>query len=183
MLIPSLIPSTSLRRARGVFGIGLTWAVVWAVGGASFYALVKALFPPPAGADTSFWIVVGGFAVWWGVAGALVGSSFAIIFMLAEHHRGLGKPWPTRTGGWGALGGALFPLLAGLLALLSGGQHLVPERLVVETGVLAILGSACAVGTLALAFREPRNPRLPPAVGKQKAARFLYGAGTCGLDR
>ena len=132
-----------LRRLRGIFGTGLTWAVGWA----AFTVGTNLLFGIPLR-------FVGLLAVSGVVRGFIAGGAFAVILSFAERHHTLEDLSLRRVGLWGGIGGSLL-LVATLPFVLSLGIPLVPRLVGLTTS--ALLGAGFASGSVALARRgEPR---------------------------
>ena len=130
-----------LRRARGVIGISVTWAVAWALVG----SIPRWLF----GFNTD-----APFPLIFGVLGFFAGVIFSGLLMLTEGRRGFGQLTLPRFAAWGAVGGVLLSAIFTRAASLGFGDVLA----IVPT--FAIAGAACASGSLALA-RRARMPELP----------------------
>jgi hypothetical protein len=92
-----------LRNLRGMIGIGLTWAILWA----AFIAVVVAI-----ARDRSD---VGPFraAAIFGMVGLVSGFGFALLLSVAERGKAAAGVSLFRAAAWGVLGAALFPLLTG----------------------------------------------------------------------
>ena len=123
-----------LRRVRGAFGMGLTWALAWFGAGLVLLSIVG-----PDSADVPFPI---GFAMF----GFLAGATFSTLLGLVEGRRRFDQLSIPRFALWGTVGGLLlssaFILAAGL-----GGD------LVLALGpVFALSSAASAAGSLALAI-------------------------------
>jgi hypothetical protein len=123
-----------LRRIRGAFGVGLTWAVAWFGAG-----LILLLIVGPDAADVPFPL---GF----GLFGFLAGATFSVIVGIAENRRRLEQMSLRRFAAWGAVGGLL---LSGVISWAAG---LGGEFLVLGP-VFALAGATCAAGSLAIARR------------------------------
>ncbi|MCE2902479.1 MAG: hypothetical protein ACK5XT_10090 [Gemmatimonas sp.] len=139
-----------LRRLRGVFGMGLTWAVGWAVvGGAIMEGIVD-----PHGRLLDMWpqtLAIPGF---------LGGLTFGTLLWLAEGRRRFEELSVPRLTGWGALVG----LLLGVLAVTTGmGREVLPfwSRAFVLVTPLTLSGALSASATLAVARVAARRERLP----------------------
>jgi hypothetical protein len=142
-----------LRILRGVLGTALLWAVVWLPVGAAFGLLLNAgqrgnVIPPSV-----LWMVTMGGA-WGGVSGVI----FAGLLALAERRHTIADLSLIRVAAWGAVGCASLPVLLALhylpredlLALRADAMFLG-----IVLVVSALLGAACAAGTLTLARRAP----------------------------
>ena len=128
-----------LRRIRGVVGMGLIWAVVWAiVGGGVMEGLVD-----PHGKILDMWpqtLAIPGF---------VGGVAFAALLQIAEGRRRFDELSLPRFGAWGAVTG----LMLGVLAVAAGAANEAPLwlRAAVIIGPMTLLGGVSASGTLALA--------------------------------
>ena len=135
-----------LRRIRGAFGMGLTWALAWFGAG-----MVLLLIVGPDAADVPFPL---GF----GFLGFLAGVTFSGVLGLVEGRRRFEQMSLPRFAAWGGVGGLL---LAGIFVPVAG----------LGAGVLLVLGpvfglssAGCAAGSLALA-RRAEEPGLLDAGG------------------
>lgn len=150
-----------LRRLRGIFGLGLTWSIVWALAGAAtgaFETLVLDRAPPGLGPR-----IILASTISWASYGFVLGCLFAIVLAIAERRRTLEQLATWRLAVWGGLAGIVLPLafFTGLWAF---------EGLTVSNGfsatfLSAALGAGCAAGSLAIAragLTEPaRRASLP----------------------
>ena len=129
-----------IRSLRGAIGMGLTWALAWAIAGG-----ILRLIADPAGDDLPIPIA-------FGIFGFLAGVTFSLILKLVEGRRRFDQMSLVRFAGWGGVGGLL---LSGILAATAGpgGQSLLLFP------AFALAGAASAAGTLALA-RKAEAPRL-----------------------
>jgi hypothetical protein len=130
-----------LRRIRGVIGIGVTWAVAWALMG----SVPRWLF----GFNTD-----APFPLIFGVLGFIGGVIFSVVLMLTEGRRGFDQLTLPRFAAWGAVGGVLLSAIFTRIASLGFGDVLA----IVPT--FAIACAVCASGSLALA-RRTRMGELP----------------------
>jgi hypothetical protein len=144
-----------LRRIRGAVGMGLTWAVGWAViGGAVMEGLVD-----PHGKILDMWpqtLAIPGF---------LGGVVFAVVLWIAARHRRFDELSLSRFSGLGAVAG----LLLGVLAVGTGAASGVLPlwlRAAVIIGPMTLLSAASACGSLVLARRAERRqlPDVRPEV-------------------
>ncbi len=128
-----------LRRIRGALGMGLTWAVVWAiVGGGVMEGIVD-----PDGKILDMWpqtLAIPGF---------FSGVVFSALLRVAEGRRRFDELSLPRFGALGAATG----LLLGALAIAAGLASDVPLwlRAAVIIGPVTVLSAVSASGTLALA--------------------------------
>jgi len=133
----------------------ILWGAVWFLVGLPIRALTESMLhadfePPPRFLELPTVLMV------WG---AIAGAAFAVFLIAAERRRTLHTlPW-TRVVFWGALASLVFPVA---IILREG---IVPGRadwapMLIVSALSAILGGACAGGTLALARRLNRPVEL-----------------------
>lgn len=122
-----------MRRIRGAFGMGLTWALAWFAAGMALLLVVG-----PDAADVPFPL---GF----GMLGFFAGATFSGVLGLVDGRRRFDQLSIPRFAGWGAVGGLLF---SGIFVLVAG---LGVGVLVVLAPVFALSSAACAAGSLVLA--------------------------------
>lgn len=131
-----------LKRIRGAFLMGLTWALLWAPIG-----LLIGMIVDPTGAMDEPWIAVGAYP------GFLGGVLFSILFGVAARRRTLNDLSIKRIGALGAAAG----FVIGSLPFVLGDQSPNVERVwllpVVVISSITLLCSASAAGSLALARR------------------------------
>ena len=101
-----------MRRLRGMLGITLTWAAVFAglgaVGGLALtIGLAAGTLPASELAPDGVYAAVLGVVARWGLVGALSGIVFAASVMVAERRKTLATLSQRRIAGWGLLAGAL----------------------------------------------------------------------------
>lgn len=141
-----------LRRIRGAIGMGLTWAVAWAIAGI-LIGVASILFPGLPW--DAFFRVFDAPLPALAVPGFFGGLLFSIVLGVAGRHRRFDELSLPRYIAWGALGGLLVALIPAALfslglATLREGAHL--WQMTAVFGVpLIFLGSASAGGTLLLA--------------------------------
>lgn len=143
-----------LRRIRGVIGIGVTWAVAWALVG----SVPRWLF----GFNTD-----APFPIIFGVLGFIAGVIFSGLLMLTEGRRGFDQLTLPRFAAWGAVGGILLSAIFTRIASLGFGDVLA----IVPT--FAAASAICASGSLALA-RRARMVELPDNRGDAAAKLTDY---------
>ena len=144
-----------LRRIRGALGMGLTWAIGWAIagvliGGASillpglpwdaFFEVFDAPLPALA------------------IPGFFAGVFFSTVLGIAGRHHRFRELSLPRFAAWGAVGGLLltlfpFALVAVGLASREGSDVGTGQLLAVLTGPFVLLSAASASVTLILARR------------------------------
>ena len=122
-----------LKRIRGAVGMGLTWAVAWAVVGAIFGSAVI------GGTDAAMRLFE------FGVSGFIGGAFFSTVLGIAEGRRRFDQMSLPRFAAWGAVGGLLLSMF--VFAAELGQTDL---RFLM---VLPLLGAGSAAGSLALARR------------------------------
>lgn len=148
-----------LRRARGVVGMGVIWAVVGALAG-GVIELVDNVFPGllPFASRVDMWpqtLAIPGF---------MGGVIFAAVLMLAGGRRRLDQFSLPRFAAWGAAAG----LLLGSIGVSNG----LP---VFVLGLTTLGGATAATGALLLARRGERREMLhargrAPGVGRDAEA-------------
>jgi hypothetical protein len=130
-----------LRRLRGMLGMGITWAVGWAIIMCLLANVIAVVDPDSIDAGEEPWRL----ALMVGAVGFISGSVFAMIFSSAERRKRIQELSVLRSTLWGALGGAALPLLTTM-----------PETVLVTT---VPLGALFAASTIAIArraaLREP----------------------------
>lgn len=153
----------ALRRIRGMLGMGLTWALGWAiVGGGIMEGIVD-----PGGRILDMWpqtLAIPGF---------LGGVAFSLILAVAERRRRFDELSLPRFAAWGAAAGALL----GVVALSAGAASAVAPLVLRGAMIIApvaLLCAASASGTLALARTAARRESLDGADGT--------GARLAGVD-
>jgi hypothetical protein len=143
-----------LRRLRGVFGLGATWAVGWA----GFLSIATVLVDLIVGYPWTPTIAnllanAGLFAA----LGFLGGSAFSVVLGIAGRRRTFDKMSVPGFLGWGTAGGVIL----GLLMSFTSGPITVPGILS-TTIVTAILGAGSAAGSLVLARGAEEQELLEP---------------------
>ncbi len=140
-----------LKRIRGALGLGLTWAVAWAGGG----AILGLMFGGGLGT-----LITGSLA--FGLMGFLSGGAFSVVLGLAGGRRTFDQMSLRRFAAWGAVGGLpAGVLLSGLLA--PGAGATLAGVLFAMTPLLVasmLVGAASAAGSLALARKADRRDLL-----------------------
>lgn len=135
-----------LRRIRGALGMGLSWFVVW-FGVGMVIELIQELVPGWNGAIVDIWPAALGYPAFFG------GVIFSGVLGIAGARRRFDELSVPRFAGWGALGGAL--LMTPFLVITGPA----PDMLV-ATGVVTLLCSSSAAGSLALARRAEEGDLL-----------------------
>lgn len=124
-----------MRRIRGAFGMGLTWALAWFGAGMALLLIVG-----PGAADVPFPL---GF----GFLGFLAGVTFSGVLGFVEGRRSFDQMSLPRFAAWGGVGGLLLSM--SFVAVTDLGVDILP----VLGTVFTLAGAGCAAGSLALARR------------------------------
>lgn len=147
-----------LRRLRGAAGMGVTWAIAWAiVGGGVMEGIVD-----PHGKILDMWpqtLAIPGF---------LGGVIFSVVLWAAEGRRRFDELSLPR---FGALGGLVGLLLGGLAVGAGAASGVLPLwlRAAVIVAPVTLLGAVSATGSLALARRGERREMLGAGVDADDA--------------
>jgi len=96
-----------LRKLRGMLGVGLTWGVGWGIIMFILGSIIGVVDPDSLDAGEEPWRLAGIV----GTVGFISGSVFALIFSSAERRKSIRELSVLRSAFWGALGGAVLPLL------------------------------------------------------------------------
>lgn len=128
-----------LRRIRGAFGMGLIWAIGWAVVGGG----VMEAFVDPNGRILDMWPQT------LGIAGFLGGAAFSIVFGIAAGRRRFDELSLVRFGAWGAVAG----VAVGVFLMTTGA----PVMIIAPA---ALLCAGSASGSLALARKSKERELL-----------------------
>lgn len=151
-----------LRRIRGAVGMGLTWALGWAVAGLLIGVASIAL---PALPWDAFFEVFDAPLPALAIPGFFAGVFFSAVLGIAGRHRRLRELSMPRVAAWGAVGGLLlilfpFALVGVGLASREGSDVGTWQILAVITGPFVLLSALSAAVTLKLARRaEERGLR------------------------
>ncbi|MEX2154706.1 MAG: hypothetical protein WD825_15295 [Gemmatimonadaceae bacterium] len=130
---------TWLKRIRGAVGMGLIWAVAWAIVGGG----VMEAFVDPNGAILDMWPQT------LGIAGFLGGAAFSIVFGVAARRRNFEELSLARFGVLGAVAG----VVVGAFLMTTGAP-----AMIIAPAALLCAGSAS--GSLALARRAKQRELL-----------------------
>jgi hypothetical protein len=142
-----------LRRIRGMLGMGLTWAIAWAViGGGIMEGIVD-----PHGRILDMWpqtLAIPGF---------LLGVLFALVLTATEGRRSFDELSVRRSALWGALSGVVLGGVALAAGIFPG---VVPGvlRAAAVIGPLATLSAGSAAASVAIAKRAGQRT-LPSGAG------------------
>jgi hypothetical protein len=138
-----------LRRIRGAFGMGLTWAAGWGLVG-GLIELIANIIP-----GLGWTSLIDIWPVTLAIPGFVAGMVFSTVLGIAGRNRRFDQLSVPRFAAWGAVGGVLMSLLP--IALVAVGV-LTPDatvnvwRFTAELlAPLSLLGAASASATLALA--------------------------------
>ena len=96
-----------LRKLRGMLGVGITWAVGWAIVMFIIGSIIGVVDPDAIDPGEEPWRL----ALMVSTVGFISGSAFALIFSSAERRKSIRDLSVLRSAFWGALGGAALPLL------------------------------------------------------------------------
>jgi hypothetical protein len=150
-----------LRRIRGAVGMGLTWAVGWAVAGVLIGLTSKLL---PGLPWDSFFKVFDAPLPALAIPGFVGGALFSAVLGIAARRRRFHELSLPRFAAWGALGGVLLSLVPGALfalGLATPGPDVDLWRLTaVIVGPFTLLSALSAAGSLMLARRAERRELL-----------------------
>ena len=156
---------TWLRRVRGATGVGLTWAVAWALVGV-LIGIASTLLPGLPW--KAFFAVFDAPLPALAIPGFLGGVCFSLVLGIAERRHGFDELSLPRFAAWGALGGLLLSLIpaalvsVGLVTVAEGGAGIWRLTALVS-GPLILLSAASASGSLLLARTAGRR-ELPRGV-------------------
>ena len=107
--------TTWLRRVRGAVGMGLTWAVAWAIVGLLIGVASNLL---PGLPWNSFFEVFDAPLPALAVPGFLGGVFFSVVLGIVERRRSFAELSLPRFAAWGAVGGLLLSLLPAVLVVM-----------------------------------------------------------------
>lgn len=154
--------TTWLRRIRGAVGMGLSWAVGWALFGLTIGVASKLLpFLPWHYFFDIFDAPLPALAM----PGFIGGALFSTVLGVAGRRRRFDELSLPRFAAWGAVGGLLLGLVPAAmvtvgLATMGDGALGLWQLTAVVSGPLALLGAASASGSLLLARRAERRELL-----------------------
>jgi hypothetical protein len=139
-----------LRRIRGAVGMGLTWAVGWALFGVLIGITSRLL---PGLPWDAFFQVFDAPLPALAIPGFVGGALFSVVLGIAGRHRRLDELSLPRFAAWGAVGGLLLSLVPAALGAVGLASGRLPdlELWLLIGGPLTLLSSASAAGSLMLA--------------------------------
>lgn len=142
-----------MRRIRGAAGMGLTWAVAWALFGLVIGVASRLL---PGLLWNAFFEVFDAPLPALAVPGFFGGALFSVVLGIAGRRRRFDQLSLPRFAAWGAVGGLLLSLIPAAmvavgLASLGKGAAGVWELTAMISGPLMLLSAGSAAGSLALA--------------------------------
>ena len=151
--------SSWLRRVRGAVGMGLTWAVGWAVAGLSIG--VASILLPGLPWDAFFEVFDAPLPAL-AVPGFFAGVFFSVVLGIAGRRRRFSELSLPRVAAWGALGGVLltlfpFALVAVGLASREGSDIGTAQILGAIAAPFILLSALSAVVTLVVARAAERR--------------------------
>lgn len=155
--------TTWLKRARGAIGMGVTWAIAWALFG--ILIGVTSLLLPGLPFWDAFFRVYDAPLPTLAIPGFIGGALFSLVLGTLGRHRRFDELSMPRFAAWGAVGGLLVSLvptvLVGLgLATISSAYASPWQITAMIAGPLVFLSAASAAGSLALARRAQGRVRL-----------------------
>lgn len=148
-----------LRRVRGAIGMGITWAVGWALTGLAIGVASLAL---PFLPWHLFFEIFDAPLPALAVPGFFGGMFYSLVLGIAARRRRFDELSLPRVAAWGALGGlllALFPAFMVFVGLAHiGGEGLGLWQLTaIVAGPLMLLSAASATGSLLIARKAERS--------------------------
>ena len=138
-----------LRRIRGVIGMGLTWAVAWALVGV-LIGLAWTLGVPMEWFVEVFDAPLPALAV----PGFFAGAVFSTVLGIAGRRRRFDELSLPRFAAWGAVGGVLLTLPIVAMAAVPGAV------MAVAVGTVTLLSAGSAAGSLVLARMSEKRELL-----------------------
>jgi hypothetical protein len=148
-----------MRRIRGAIGMGLTWAIGWAIAGLLIGAASVVL---PGLPWNAFFEVFDAPLPALAVPGFIAGVSFSTVLGVAGRRRSFDELSLPRFAAWGAAGGlllTLFPFALVAVGLASReGSHVGTGQILAVIGIPFVLLSAISASiTLLVARRSARR--------------------------
>ena len=175
-----------LRRIRGAIGMGLTWALGWAVAGVLMG--VASIVLPGLPWDAFFRVFDAPLPAF-AVPGFFAGVFFSTVVGIAGRHRTFRELSLARFTAWGAVGGLLLTLFPFALVLVgladrAGSSVSTWQIISVITGPFVLLSATSAAVTLLLARRaEAREMRVASAEVTDGALTEGEAAGVLAATR
>ena len=160
-----------IRRLRGALGMGLTWAIGWALAGLGIGVASRLLPGLPWG---RIFEVFDAPLPALAIPGFIGGVLFAVVLGIAARGRRIDQLSMLRFGMWGAAGGLLVSLLPAILVvtgLATPAGSLSLWRLTLTLAVpLTVLSATSAAVSLSLARRTIEGGRLrgPDGAGRRR---------------
>lgn len=172
-----------LRRVRGAVGMGLTWAVGWAIGGVLIGASSN-LFP--GFLWDRFFDVFDAPLPALAIPGFVAGTLFSIVLGIAGRGRKLSEFSIPQFAGWGALGGLLLSLVPATFEALGlfsteGSRHSLIEVTAAIAGPFIALSAISAAVSLVLARRAQKRASLDEPAATADA-QLTEGWGASATD-
>jgi hypothetical protein len=154
-----------LRRMRGALGMGLTWALGWALFGLLIGVASKLL---PGLPWHYFFDVFDAPLPALALPGFLCGVIFSVVLGIAGRRRSFDELSLPRVAAWGSVGGLLLGLLPAAMVTVGLATYGGPDAglwqfTAVISGPLAFLGAGSASGTLMVARAAEDRDLLEPA--------------------
>lgn len=166
----------TFRVLRAVLRNAVTWGAAWGAVGGTLFAAIILIDPGPAieslpeRLGTALFHGVG-WAIRFGIAGAVIGTVFSIVLRLGYRGRRLADLDPRRFAMLGAIvGGVGVPLYLQAMNVLTGGRPIAWELVLDDAPWAAVFGAAAAFGSIVLARRAAALPQAArPASSKARA--------------
>lgn len=174
---------TWLKRVRGAVGMGLTWAVGWAIFG--LLIGVTSILLPGLPWDSFFEFFDAPLPAL-GVPGFVGGALFSIVLGIAARRRRFDELSLPRFAAWGAVSGFLLSLVPATMVVVGLASLNRPDIglwqiTAVLTGPFTLLGAMSAAGSLMLARRAQRRDSLESS--EEGEAQGLLGGGNSSPHR
>lgn len=141
-----------LKRVRGAIGMGVTWAIGWAVGG--LMVGVLSILTPSRVWDVFFEFFDAPLPAL-AIPGFLGGALFSIVMTIAARHQRFDELSLARVTTWGAIGGVLLGIVPFVFGSAARGSS--PVLLgVVVVSICTALSAVSAAASLLMARRATR---------------------------
>ena len=128
------------------------WSLLWVIAAIPFSAILYGINIPIL--KVPFLTMLLGMMPQFAAIGAAAGAFFSLIFMAAERNNRLDQLSTRRVGLWGLLGGIAFPAMTIIPYAFSQGLSSMTDAAIVF-GLTGLIGTGCAVASLALARKAP----------------------------